>query len=155
MIIADTSPLNYLILIDTVEILSELFEEVAIPPAVKQELLAPGAAEKVRKWVETSPQWLKVKAISKIDESIRLGSGEIEAISLAVELRAAAILIDDKAARVSAKERKLKVIGTLGILKLAAECKLIDFIAAVEKLRATNFRISKVVLEELLNRYKH
>jgi len=152
MIIADTSPLNYLILIDAVEILPALFQEVVVPRAVQQELLVPKATKKVQTWIENAPPWLKVTAVGKIDESIRLGDGETEAISLAIELSATAILLDDKAARFLAKEKDLKVMGTLGTLKLADEHKLFDFKTAVERLRATNFRISKILLEELLNR---
>ena len=87
MIIADTSPLNYLILIDAVEILPALFQEVVVPGAVERELLAPGASEKVRKWMENAPNWLYVRKVNEIDKSINLGTGETEAISLAVELR--------------------------------------------------------------------
>jgi predicted nucleic acid-binding protein len=155
MIIADTSPLNYLILIEAVEILPVLFQDVAISHAVRQELLAPGTKEKVKKWIENAPRWLKVKAVSKIDENIRLGKGEIETISLAIELSAAAILLDDKAARSSARERNLKVIGTLGVLKLADEHKLVDFTTAVKRLQTTNFRVSQAVLKEVLNRHQH
>jgi predicted nucleic acid-binding protein len=153
MIIADTSPLNYLILIDAVEILPKLFQEVVIPGAVLQELLASGATEKVQQWADKAPPWLKVRAVETIDKTIRLGRGEIEAISLTVELSAAAILLDDKAARLTAKRRNIKVIGTLGLLKLADENKLIDFKVAVKRLQSTNFRVSKVVIEKLLNRY--
>ncbi|HEV7645524.1 MAG TPA: DUF3368 domain-containing protein [Pyrinomonadaceae bacterium] len=153
MIIADTSPLNYLILIDAVEILPKLFQEIVIPDAVQQELLAPGATEKVRQWADKAPPWLKVRTVETIDETIRLGRGEIEAISLTAELSADAILLDDKAARLAARKRNIKVIGTLGLLKLADENKLIDFKVAVKRLQSTNFRVSKVVIEKLLDHY--
>lgn len=155
MIIADTSPLNYLILIDAVDILRVIFQEVAIPHAVQRELLAPGATEKVKEWIGNAPPWLKIRAVKDIEESIKLGRGETEAISLAMELSPAAILLDDKAARLAARGRTLKVIGTLGVLKIADERKLIDFTAAVKRLRRTNFRISKATLKELLDRYKY
>jgi predicted nucleic acid-binding protein len=153
MIIADTSPLNYLILIDAVEILPKMFQEVIIPLAVEQELLAPGAAKKVQEWAGNPPSWLEIRAVETIDETIRLGRGEIEAISLGVKLPATAVLLDDRAARHAAKIRNIKTIGTLGLLKLADEHKLIDFRNAVQRLQSTNFRISKTVIEELLNRY--
>lgn len=154
MIVADTSPLNYLILIDTVEILPALFREVRIPPTVYHELAAEGASEKVRKWMENFPDWLKVTAARTIDEAIKLGKGETEAISLAVEFSADYVLLDDKAARLAAKKRNLKVIGTLGILKLADKNKLIDFEMTVGKLQKTNFRVSRRMLEELLKRHR-
>jgi len=154
MIVADTSPLNYLILIDAVEILPVLFQEVTIPSAVRQELLAEGASEDVRRWMNNSPAWLKIAAVGEINESVKLGKGEVEAISLAIELSADYILLDDKAARLTAMTRNLKVIGTLGILKFADENKLIDFETAVRKLQNTNFRASKRMLEDLINHHK-
>ena len=153
MIVADTSSLNYLILIDAVEILPALFREVTIPPAVRRELLAEGAAEEVRRWMNNSPAWLKIAAVGEIDETIKLGKGEVEAISLAIELSADYILLDDKAARLAAMTRNLKVIGTLGILKYADENKLINFETAVRKLQNTNFRASKRLLEDLINHH--
>jgi predicted nucleic acid-binding protein len=38
IVVADTSPLNYLILIDEIELLPDLFEKVLLPSAVLQEL---------------------------------------------------------------------------------------------------------------------
>ena len=59
--------------------------------------------------------------------------------------------MDDRAARTAAKQKDLKVIGTLGVLKLAQDRRLIDLKVAVRKLEETNFRISKILLETLLN----
>ena len=154
MIVADTSPLNYLILIDAVEILPALFREVTIPPAVGRELLAEGASKDVRRWMESFPAWLKVAAVAEIDKTIKLGKGEVDAISLAIELSADYILLDDKAARLAAMTKNLKVVGTLGILKFADENKLIDFETAVRKLQNTNFRASKRLLEDLINHHQ-
>jgi predicted nucleic acid-binding protein len=153
IVVADTSPLNYLILINAVEILQVLFEKVAISNSVLIEMGDAAAPEKVRDWAKNAPSWLEVKTASSIDLSINLGAGENEAISLAIELSAAAILIDDKAARNAALERNLTVTGTLGILAEAAERNLLDFSEAAEKLRKTNFRASKKLLDKLIERF--
>ncbi|CAN5434916.1 DUF3368 domain-containing protein [soil metagenome] len=155
MIIADTSPLNYLILIDAAEVLPKIFQKVIIPTAVQSELLDIGASEKVQKWIQSAPNWLEVEKVDKIDQNINLGLGEVEVISLAVEISVDLILLDDKAARLSATQRNLQVIGTLGVLKLADEQKFIDFEIALKRLQKTNFRASKVLLEALLNRDKN
>ena len=42
--VSDTSPLNYLVLIEAVEVLPALFGRVVVPPAVIEELQAQGAA---------------------------------------------------------------------------------------------------------------
>ena len=80
-----------------------------------------------------------------------LAMGEAETITLASEERADHIVIDDKLARRRAKSMKLNVIGTLRILRLMYDAKLIDkreTIKALEKLKETGFRIS----EEIINR---
>lgn len=154
ILIADTSPLNYLVQIDAVETLPQLFDRVVIPPGVQQELLDAGAPEEVQKWINNAPDWLEVQSPAKLDESLALGAGETEAISLAVEIAAEQILLDDKAARNAAETRGLPVIGTLGLLSLAAERGLLDFKDALEKLRKTNFRASQTLFDELIKRHK-
>jgi len=46
-----------------------------------------------------------------------------------------------------AVNRNIPVQGTLGVLDLAAEHGLVDFENAVEKLRKTNFRASKKLIQ--------
>jgi predicted nucleic acid-binding protein len=82
--------------------------------------------------------------------SSKLGPGETHAISLAVELHAALLLADDKDARAAAKERGLKVTGTLGILKLAAKRGLIDLPQAIADLRKTSLRMPEATVKEAL-----
>lgn len=48
IVIADTSPLNYLILVDLTQILPDLFGQVLIPQAVLQELQSTSAPEVIR-----------------------------------------------------------------------------------------------------------
>jgi predicted nucleic acid-binding protein len=50
IVVADTTPLNYLILIDLTHILSELFGQVIVPQAVLSESQSPHAPDKVREW---------------------------------------------------------------------------------------------------------
>lgn len=38
IVVSDTSPLNYLVLLDVVSVLPKLFGEVVVPPAVLTEL---------------------------------------------------------------------------------------------------------------------
>lgn len=43
IVVSDTSPLNYLVLIEEVEVLPAVFGRVVVPPVVVEELQAPGA----------------------------------------------------------------------------------------------------------------
>ena len=48
MIVADTSPLNYLILIEQIDLLPKLYESVLIPAGVQRKMLHRSAPESVR-----------------------------------------------------------------------------------------------------------
>jgi predicted nucleic acid-binding protein len=60
------------------------------------------------------------------------------------------LLIDDGAGRQEARRRRLPIIGTLGILGLAARHGLTDLPLAIARLRATNFRASEELIEWVL-----
>ena len=83
-----------------------------------------------------------------------LAIGEAETIALAIDEHADGIVLDDKAARRKAKALKLNVIGTLRVLRMMYDDKLIDkmeIIGALTKLRETGFRIS----DDLINKVKN
>ena len=135
-----------------IELLPTLFEEIVIPPAVLSELQRAETPDKVKAWLSDAPAWLKGQTVSAIDRTITLGAGECEAISLAVEINANLILIDDKKARQAAMERGLTVAGTLNVLELASVTNLIELSEAFDKLKQTNFRVSKALLDDALER---
>jgi predicted nucleic acid-binding protein len=155
IVIADTTPLNYLVLIDRVEILPQLYGRVVIPPAVWQEFQQPETPETVRGWLARKPAWLEIRGVQKSLEPAlgNLGAGEREAIALAEELRADRLILDDRDARRAATRRNLTVIGTLGVLIEAAERGLVNFPDAIARLQQTTFYVSHEVLEPLLRRY--
>jgi predicted nucleic acid-binding protein len=84
--------------------------------------------------------------------SKQLGGGEIEAISLAVEIQADLLLCDDDKARKAATQRKIHVTGTLGVIQMAAENGFVDLRLSIEKLKKTTFRISDEVVIAMLRR---
>jgi hypothetical protein len=51
LIIADTGPINYLVLIGSIDLLPILFENVILPSAVRAELTDPDAPPSVRNWI--------------------------------------------------------------------------------------------------------
>lgn len=155
IVIADTTPLNYLILIDLVGVLPQLYGRVLIPTAVWEEFQRPETPEAVRAWVAQPPTWLEIRPVKRNpDPAVEsLGAGEREAIALAEELHADRLIMDDRAARRIATQRNLTVIGTLGVLVEAAERTLVDFADATARLQQTSFYVSPEVLNRLLQRY--
>src|SRR6266566_963271 len=123
LVVADTSPLNYLVLIGQVEVLPALFERVFVPQIVRNELLHNEAPESVRGWIAAPPSWFEIvheKHESDEPDLLRLDDGERAAIMLAVRLKAELLLIDDRDGVNVARSRGFGVTGTLGILDLAA-----------------------------------
>lgn len=155
IVIADTTPLNYLVLIDRVGILPQLYGRVLIPPAVWQEFQRLETPEAVRAWLARRPAWLEIRQVqaSPAPALGHLGAGEREAIALAEELGADRLILDDQVARRVATRRNLTVIGTLGVLVEAAERGLVDFADATARLQETTFYVSPQVLEPLLQRW--
>ena len=153
IVVADTSPLNYLILIGHADVLAALFERVLVPQAVLDELSSPRTPAGVIAWMSSPPSWLKVQArregLFGIDPS--LDAGEREAISLALELRASA-LMDEISGRREAKRHGLEVVGTLGILERAHALKMLDLRDALGKLQKTSFYLSSQLIEDSIRR---
>lgn len=152
IVVSDASPLNYLVLISAESLLPALFQSVLVPPAVVAELLDARTPTKVRSFVSNLPGWLEVRSPSHVDSSIELDAGEVEAIALAEELSATALLIDERAGRRIAKLRGLRVTGTLGVIELGAERGLISLPDAVHKLQGTGYRIADSIIQGALQR---
>jgi predicted nucleic acid-binding protein len=154
IVIADTSPLNYLIRIGHTDVLPKLYDRIVIPPSVLAELRSPGAPEAVRHWIGQPVPWLDIQAAQSAPDlallQAKLGPGEQEAILLAQELNADELLMDDMSGRREARRRHLSVTGTIGVLRAAAKLGLLDFRDALERLRRTNFRIEKEFIDRLI-----
>jgi predicted nucleic acid-binding protein len=149
IVVADTSPINYLILINEIHILSLLFREVFLPPAVLQELLAKETPDRVKAWVSNRPNWAIERAPGSVLSEKDLGPGESEAISLATELHCG-LIMDDMRAATLARETGLQVVGTLGILQRAHARGHCDIRQVLEDLIATSFHISTRLFEDTI-----
>jgi predicted nucleic acid-binding protein len=141
-IVADTSPLNYLILIEAEEVLPQVFSSILIPTAVRQELSHRNAPAKVRNWIANSPPWLQVVSLTQllVPSLSHLDAGEREAISLALRRPATLLLMDDRDGAIEARRRGVDVIGTLAVLDMAASRGMIDLREMFRRLQLTSFR---------------
>lgn len=155
IVVSDTGPLHYLVLIGQSAALPRLFGAVAIPADVAEELRHPNAPETVRAWVSSPPPWLSVYDAGPAPADLcRLGPGERAAIVLAESLGAGLLLMDDRAGTAAARERGFRVTGTIGVLLEAAAQQALDLGASFAALRATNFRYPPALLDELLRERK-
>ncbi len=153
IVVADSSPFIVLIAIGHVEILSDLYQHVLIPPEVESELGLPGRPESVRTFIATPPAWLAVRRPTVIESIPELHVGEAAAISLARELQADRLIIDEMPGRKAATQRGVPIIGTVGVLELAAERTLLDLAEAFDKVKQTDFWVSPKFLDERLARF--
>lgn len=132
--VSDASPLIFLAKIGCFDLLKTLFQEVSIPQQVYIDVAVKGknkpGAKEVSKALKDA--WIKVieikeKAkVEKLKEDWRIHQGETEAIVLAQSsLSASQLLADDDKAVSKARDLKITVIRTPGILLLAKRRGLI------------------------------
>ena len=156
IVVADTSPILYLVLIDHVGLLESLYGSVIIPDVVAGELGARASPPPVRRWIAAPPAWVRVESATPEQLSAvtpELDPGERAAIALAAALSADLLLIDDARGRAEAHRRRLALTGTLGVLRSAAERGLLDVPETLGRLRATNFYVDNALIEDLFGRW--
>ena len=151
-IVADTGPINYLVLIGAAELLPALFGSVILPTAVGDELAHPKTPAAVRAWMAQPPAWLTVRpAAPTADPRVAaLGNGERDTIALATELDATLILMDERAGVAVAQALGRAVTGTLGVLQRAARRDLVDLGTAFAALAGTSFHYRQELFDHLL-----
>lgn len=152
VVVADSSPLNYLTLIGSVDVLRRLYGTVIVPQQVISELVDPAAPHDVRKWASNLPDWIHVReAVIRDDDMMHLDPGERAAIVLAQSEPGALLVIDETAGRIEASRRGIRNTGTLGVLRAAALKKYVDLPTALARLLQTNFRVSMELVTALID----
>jgi predicted nucleic acid-binding protein len=147
VVVADASPLIALERIEQLGLLQALFEEVVIPPAVAREVTAR----------LTLPVWIRERGLQQpiAREVLRasLGTGESEAISLALEIRADRLIIDERAGRRVAEALGLRVAGLLGVLVVSKQRGLIPAVRPnIDALLRSGFRADPDLVGRILKR---
>jgi predicted nucleic acid-binding protein len=162
--VCDMGPLHYLVLIGCDHILPRIFERVITARVViEQEMANPLTPEPVRRWAADPPPWLEilepqqVEAIPSLGKQGVRGDGDRAIISLARELGAHVLVMDDSKARSEAKKRGIESLWTLQLLDEAAERGLInDLSARLEQLAGrTSFYVgekARAVIENMKQR---
>ena len=133
--------------------MDRLFDDLKIPEAVFKEVTVLG-----KRHAQTLQTYLKDK-IAPIDSksfqikgSHGLGSGELEAMILYLQLSADLLLIDDAKARKVASLNQIDIIGSLGILLRAKQENLLTSLKPhLERLTASELYISEFLIEKTLH----
>jgi predicted nucleic acid-binding protein len=155
IVVSDTTPIHYLVEIEEIDLLPNLFNQIIIPPAVIIELRDPSTPRKVRDWIQSRPAWLELRRANTalFTPQKVIGNGEFEAFALALELKADAVLLDDRGATIEARRHNLRIIPTFAILEQAARKNLLDLPEAINKMRQTSFRLPpEKVIQGMLDR---
>ena len=133
IVVADSGPLHYLILLEHIELLRRFYGQVLVPEPVAGELSAEAAPAVVRDWMSKPPIWADVRpvpsdAVSMITDDLDVG--ERAAIALAETIHADLLLIHEAAGRAEAKRRHLRVTAAVSFTRLERSrrnrCRLSD-----------------------------
>lgn len=156
IVVADTSPLIALAVMDLLPVLNILFKTVLVPSAVVTECLDNlskpravdiSAALTDRLLVEQSAS---DRSYCELLANV-LDPGEAEAIALAKELGAVA-MIDERAARAVAAREKIACIGSLYVLIKARQEKLIPAAAPLlKRLLDHGYHLSESLIDYVLD----
>lgn len=131
IVVTDTSAILNLCLLGLQDLLPSLFGETHAPAAVKNEFLRLAKTDP-RFTNLPFPDFIAVHKIARIHPSLhtpRLDQGEREAMTLALEIGADAVLMDESAGRSTAAKLGIACLGLLGILIEAKRRNLIPQIS--------------------------
>lgn len=149
-VVVNTTPIIALAGIGQLDLLRKIYGEIVIPKAVDLEILS----EPARSLVDAA-SWIQVMGLDlsaqKSMFSARLHAGEIEVLMLAQECDADLLIIDDNAAKKTAKYLGFTVTGTMGVLLRAKWEGYIDLVKPLmERLIADGFYVSPMVRDYVL-----
>jgi len=150
IVVADSSTLVVLVRTGFEHVLPALFGHIVIPPEVAAEVAASHRPEVVREFMATDPAWLEIKPAVSVEDIAGLHAGEKAAISLALEISADRLIIDERSGRKAAMARRIPIVGTIGVLEIAAQKQFIDLGRAFEAVKQTDFWVSLKFLDERL-----
>lgn len=153
LIISNTSPLLYLHQVGHLDLLQRLYGQIQIPQAVEEEL-RDGARRGIAVPDVSRLGWLQVRPLrdkTLLPVVTDLGSGEAEAIALAVASPGSLLILDDNLGRRIAHLNRVVYTGTLGVLvKAKGEGLLASVSPIIEALRKTTMYLTPTLIETVL-----
>ena len=154
LVVADASPLIGLAAAGAFDLLRRLFDRVTVTAAVRDEVLAGGSRPGARELTEAIENgWIEVAAVRADSEHFAdLGAGEASTLVLAIEIPGRClVLMDEPLGRAHARAQGIAVTGLAGVLLAAKREGLISSVRQfLERLEASNFRLSEEVIQTIL-----
>ena len=147
IVVSDASPLITLLNVGRLDLLRELYGGVVIPTAVLDEVAARGPVPGF------PPGWVAVRdpAGPPPAETAGLGAGETAALTLAREVVADGVVIDERRGRAVAAALGLRPVGLLAVVVEAKRAGLIPAVGPVlDELVAAKFRLSAALRADIL-----
>jgi predicted nucleic acid-binding protein len=156
IVVSNSSPLITLGRSRRLEVLHQLFGTIHVASEVYNEVVVLGkgkpASEAVRaaSWIEVHPA-APSAALEPLRQKCPLGAGDLATVVLAQALAADLAIIDERGARNFARERKVAVMGCVGILELGHRRGIVsDLRAAYGDLLRAGIRIDQGILNASL-----
>lgn len=151
--VVNASPIISLAKIDRIHLLRELCDEVVIPQGVADEINLGGYTDSAVIWLQQLGQAF-IHPAPAVDSGIAswdLGLGESQVLSWALQHPSYEAIIDDLAARKTAKILQIPVRGTLAVILLAKQLGYITSVKQdLEKLVQVGLRISPALLAQAI-----
>lgn len=151
-VVVNASPLITLFKSQLADLLASLFQEILVPSAVWEEIMAAGAADPAAQQLPTVAWARRIEAVALPPEIIAwdLGAGESEVLNFSRQHPEYRAVVDDAAARRCARALSIPVLGTGGILVLAKRCGVIPAVApCLEALRQAGLWLSDELVRVL------
>lgn len=147
-VIVNSTPLIVLCGIGRLGILKDLYGKICIPPAVFREVTIKDDSACVQ--IRSAGTWICVEEIQDHSEKkmykAKLHEGEVEVMILAQEQEADLVILDDNAAKKTARYLGLPVTGTLGVLVKAKRMGIIEEVRPLlAEMRKNGFYLSSTV----------
>lgn len=148
--VSDTTPIIHMHRIGRLELLRDVFGVVIIPRAVASEVEAPDVDDIV---TLADYPWFTVRDVVNVPPAVALGldPGEAEAISMAMEVKASTLVMDERKGRARAESFGLPVTGTLAVVVLAKRMGIIPRVRPImDALTVSGFRANPALLAMLM-----
>ena len=152
-VIVNSTPIIILSNAQSLSILKAVYQEITIPESVFNEVTA--KEDSVCNELKNNLDWIHIEKVknesSKRMYQAKLHAGEVEVMILAQETNAGLVILDDNAAKKTAKFLGLTVTGTMGVLLKAKTLGIISEVKPIiDKIRENGFFITDELYELVL-----